>query len=59
LFAPVPGNDISSSMEQKFIKTRVIINKLKNNNTWLFILLCMQQYFYNGPDFYTGPLLYI
>jgi hypothetical protein len=30
-----------------------------NNNTWLFILLCMCvcNNFYNGPDFYTGPLL--
>jgi hypothetical protein len=28
-FAQFPGNDISSSMEQTFIKTRVIINKNK------------------------------
>jgi hypothetical protein len=31
----------------------------KNNNTWFFILLCMcVQIFHNGPDFYTGSLLY-
>jgi hypothetical protein len=46
-------------MEQILIKTRGIITKIKNTNTWLFTLLCMCvcTNFYNGPDFYTGPLL--
>ena len=45
-FAPIPGNDISSSMKQTFIKTRVIINKNKKQKHVAFyfvVYVCMQQ----------------
>jgi hypothetical protein len=36
-----------------------LLTKIKNKNTWFFVLLCMCvcNILYNGPDFYTGPLL--
>jgi hypothetical protein len=38
-FAPIPGTDISSSMEQLLMKTRGIVNKkINNKNPWLFFL---------------------
>jgi hypothetical protein len=26
---------------------------------YFVVYVCMQFFFYNGPDFYTGPVLYI
>jgi hypothetical protein len=46
-FAPIPGTDISSSMEQMLIKTRGIINKNKKQKHVAFyfvVYACMQQF---------------
>jgi hypothetical protein len=42
---PIPGNDISSSMEQMLIKIRIIINKNKKHVAFYFVVyVCMQQF---------------